>query len=604
FTTNANTFVASTLKLSDEDFNNYVNGAGTLAFADDNSGSIKVNGMKADGYVTLVGKSINVAPGVTMEAKDLSLVAGNNVTFNSPSEGDDGFTELVSYTSNGSNTVTIGGETGGEVTINTKFEFDVIGSKVDINNVNIGDAEDGIWVAAATAMNNNITKDISKKIETETETAEYTTDNKVTINNLTTGANDFLGIDGGKISINGLTSTTNDFAVEAANKFTRVDIRNIDNDENISYDDHAFAGAGNTVELKEVTVNYKDDMPSVNIKGSSVDMDNFKVNAGQGHIAILAGKEMIDKRNNSAYKGEESVRTQVKNTDASNTINIKNSKLKTSDSLSPNVIILGGNINLEGTEINTNEVYLGAGENTAVTRVFEDNGQIEHWFDWKNSLMTKAGNNINIDSSSIINVNTAIPGKGGEVSLVANAVNNQGTISAGEGVNIYAVDGWKYDKTNDTLYLLTSKNNVITNSGNIVVESSDWGSTFCADSLVNTGKINSYKEEKYLTAKGPKNSNCIRISHASDDNPVFDYIHLTVDKPSEDNSSKNNLIDYIDNSNLTPEEKTALKVEITESSQQAANDTKQLNIPASQKLGAVEPAPMTEESAPAVSVEE
>ena len=322
FTTNANTFVASTLKLEDDAFNNYVSGAGTLAFADDNSGSITVKRMSApNSFVTLVGNSITVAPGVTMEAKDLALVAGNNVTFITPHENDEGFTELAQYNSSMGNTVTIGDETGGAVTINTEYDFNATGSQVDIKNVKIENAQE-IYVAAA-----NTIEDI--------DNMDATADNVINIKSLETNAEAFY-IEGGKISVDGLTynilpAGSREITIEAANKFER-------HDEQSGSDDKMFATKENNVKLSNVTISNSDDAPGlIVVAGGSVDIDRLNANAEKGEIHILAGKEYSE--------------SEVMNADTSNTISIKNSVLQTDTGGN----IMGGNISLENTTIDTDK---------------------------------------------------------------------------------------------------------------------------------------------------------------------------------------------------------------------------------------------------------
>lgn len=499
---NAPLFVASTLNMTDTDFNSYVNNNFSGFKFDTNnnialSGSSVSSAVKVQGSVTgsggaisLIGNTVAVEPGVTFTSTggEINLIAAAKAS-HSEDAG-------LGYTATQDNTVTIKGDsTNGAVHINAT-DITLAGGTVTSDGLNTTSSR--IYLDPAKSFNVYAVNSLSSTVTTESSGSTQTTTHATTLaadNNNTITMNNTKINNSGKVGTESVSIIGGAVSLKGINENDKVLINNIAGDVNIralssmNSTETAVTNGTKTTNTSSANFTAKSDnilsiqygkiiagtrtddskKQSISLMGGKIDLGYTRIEAKGGVgdsveiIALSSGNMQFDASDTSTW----SIKAGSDNsTSIKNGINI----------LSPDVSIYGGKVAIENANITVyDELSLGAasilgGNEAKETTVLYNRDTTEQWTATTDNTLSIT--NINLNFAYFTNASTNktyngfyLNGKliGGQVSLTGTKFNNNLAhllIYAGNNMNMarkattyYAAAGnWK-EEIKDTTYI-------------------------------------------------------------------------------------------------------------------------------------------------------
>lgn len=325
---------------------------------------------------------------------------------------------------------------------------------------------DGIRLVAADKAVISLYQQQSGTVEHETDyIASQLANNIVVKGDITSNSIDMRG---GTINIAQSNLKTSDLSLYAAQEFTNNDGGN----------HHIRATKDNTITLADSTV----DMTSPNLYGDSyylkamggqVKMSDTAVTGGnqvgdaKPQIIITAANTHQQEQNNDV---DESYTLTI-NAKQDNTVVLNNvSFTSANDANDAKIFVLGGKVDIAGSTIKGEEVFIGAGTKLGVEAAYnEDNDQYWDEYYFTNSFKSELGNTVNLGKDTVVVAN-------GESGIQGNAVTNAGTINSHGhyGFNIRAFDELSVDDKTNKGYIISSHNNKVINTGKIYADQANF----------------------------------------------------------------------------------------------------------------------------------
>lgn len=355
---------------------------------------------------------------------------------------------------------------------------------------------DGIRLVAADKAVISLYQQQSGTVEHETNyVASQLANNIVVKGDITSNSIDMRG---GTINIAQSNLKTSDLSLYAAQEFTNNDGGN----------HHIIATKDNTITLANSTV----DMTKPNLYGDSyylkamggqVKISDSTVTGGnqvgdaKPQIIITAANTHQQEQNNDV---DESYTLTI-NANQDNTVVLNNvSFTSANDTNNAKVFVLGGKVDIAGSTVKGEEVFIGAGTKLGVEAAY-DEANDEYWdeFYFNDYFKSVLGNTVNLGEGTTLVAN-------GEAAIYANAVTNAGTINAHGhyGINIRAVDERNFNEVGNKGYQISSKNNQVINTGVIYADQVNYDSDadpeygiigIAASSIDNTGTIEAHRHQ-------------------------------------------------------------------------------------------------------------